>query len=117
MRGPLFVNAWSSLVLSLIVLSANIGAPFRTSAVGRTFLDCQCRDLAAGRQVQVRAIPHADVAHGFRAVVGISGEGPDAIDADASCCPYPATLLHRSLAFPVRQARLLAVRPVCPLRC
>lgn len=117
MRRALRVNAWSSFVLSLILLAANVCAPFRTSTVGRTFLDGQCRDFAAGTWLRVRAITHADVAHGFRAVVGVSGADPDALDPEASAHPYPATPIRPSLALAVRQARLPAERPSCPLRC
>src|SRR4051812_28421271 len=90
MRGPSFNNAWSSFVLALILLAANVGAPFRTCALGRTFLDGRSHQVAVGPRIWVRAIAQADVAHGFRAVVGISGDDTDAIDADASSRPYPA---------------------------
>jgi hypothetical protein len=111
------INGWSGFVLSLILLAANVGAPFRTSTLGRTFLDVECVDPTPGAQVRVRAITHAEVALGFRAVVGISGGGPDAMACKASPRPDPAILLLARPALAFRQARPPAERPACPLRC
>ena len=119
MSGRFRVNGWSSLALSLILVAANVGAPFRTSMLGRTFLDAQRHNFAASTRFVARATAHADVAHGFRAVVGLSdgGDGADAIDSGANSRPEPPLLLHPHLAFAFRQARLHAALPVCPLRC
>jgi hypothetical protein len=116
MRGLFRLNAWSTLVLSLVLLAANVGAPFRTS-LGRTFLDGPSQDFAASGRLRVRVITGAGITCGFRAVVGISGGSPDAPDSAAGSRPYPAFSLRLAAAFSPRQPHPPAVRPVCPLRC
>jgi hypothetical protein len=91
MRGSFRLDFWSRCVLSLIVLTANIGAPFRTSAVGRVLLESLRQDTAPSAVVRVRAASPVGTSQGFRAVVGLAKGGPDE--------PAPAMNSHTTSAF------------------
>jgi hypothetical protein len=103
-------------VLSLLVLVANVVAPFRTSA-GRALVDLYGRPLVSHAALRVR--PHFQTvpSHCFRAVVGIArGQSVDALAA-----PIPASrtvLPSSSTTFSEpRETDLVSslLRP--PLRC
>src|SRR5436309_1142072 len=53
MRGRLRYKLWSSSLLSLLLIAANVGASFRTSALGRSLLPSPCRHAPTRSPVRV----------------------------------------------------------------
>ncbi|MHC5544597.1 hypothetical protein ACYOEI_40720, partial [Singulisphaera rosea] len=73
MRRPYRTTIGCRLILSLVLLTANVGAPFRTSTLGRAFLDDMRQQHVATRSiVRVRAISPPGASVGHRVVVGLS---------------------------------------------
>ena len=103
------------LFLSLILLIANVAAPFRTAA-GRSFLDFMDQHHAPASLCRVWAGSDAPSSHCFRAVVGLNrGEPAEAplslthvLAAIPKSSPVPWADLAVESAFPL-------LRP--PLRC
>lgn len=117
MPGSFRINFWSPCILSLILLAANIGAPFRTSAWGRVFLESLRQKAAAHSVVRVRTVSPSRASQGFQAVVGLARGGPDEADSGARphACPVllpspTETLSHLPRARPI-------ARPHPVLRC
>jgi hypothetical protein len=66
-------------LLSLLLLAAGVGAPFRTHMSRRTVLFASHRGPARSAIVRVVALTDGGISRGFRAVVGIAGgESADA---------------------------------------
>jgi hypothetical protein len=76
MRGSLRSKRWVHLLLSLIVLSANVGAPFRSAARGRALLAGLRLNGLSCPVVRLRSTSPVGVNQGFRAVVGLDKGGP-----------------------------------------
>ena len=83
--------------LSLIVLIANIAAPFRTSA-GRTPLTFHGQRGSSQSVARVRATSQIGASHGFRAVVGLPEGGSGEASLPAESPLFPATSLPSPIA-------------------
>ena len=104
------------LILAVIVLTANVGAPFSTSRLGRVFLRSAVKHAAAQSVVRVRVVAQVGSLQGFRAVVGCSGGEPGKIEPGSSNRVLPAHSPHR-LSLQPRLIGFTASRPNPPLRC
>jgi hypothetical protein len=116
MRGSHPATLRSHSLLSLVLLVANVGAPFRTCDLGRAFL-AQASQTAAhvAPIVRVRAVSAAGVTHGFRAVVGLTKGGPDGAVPGARL--HPCALRPSADRLATRHLGLPVFRPNPPLRC
>jgi len=103
-------------ILSLIVLVANVAAPFRTPT-GRSLLRCPRQSDTTRSLARVRGVSHAGAFHGFRAVVGFakgnSGEAGPAPEAR----PRPFVLPSETVQIQDRHIDLTSTLPLPPLRC
>ncbi len=70
---------WSHSVLSLLLLAANVGAPFNSVNEGRVFLGSVTRTSQAQPVIRVRVVTSSGVSQGYRAVVGFAKAGPDEV--------------------------------------
>lgn len=111
------IDLWSQSLLSLIVLTANIGAPFRTSAGGRAFLENLSRHAATCSVIRVRTTSPVGASHGFRAVVGFAKGGPDGPDPERASRPSAPFLQCRTVLQAGRPFDRPIARPSPPLRC
>lgn len=108
---------WSRTVLSLLLLAANVDAPFCASGLVRTPLGRLGRDHASRSAVRIRVVSPIGASHGFRAVVGVSGD-PGEGGARASRLAFPACPLDPHHSPPARgQVRRLPAPPHPRLRC
>ncbi len=116
MQETLLPLSFSRILLSLILLTANIGAPFLTSDVGRAFLDNLGQHVPAHSVARVRVVAHAGSTHGFRAVVGLAkGESPEALGPNVSKF---FALIHSPADIPPhRLIELPVLQPIPPQRC
>ncbi len=116
MRGSFYGVSWSPTILSLIVLTANIGAPFHSSATGLAFPINQRQNAATSPVIRARAIAPPGASDEFSAVIGIARGGPEPSDPGSERLAFSAfpsstdTLLRRYGASPV-----VWLSP--PLRC
>ena len=117
MRGSRPRNAWSYALLSLILLVANILAPFRTSSLGRMFLETLSHNVANDSVVRVRAVTSVATSVGHRAVVGLARGGRDVADAGTRSNAFLTFLPTPTDASPCQQAARPGTRPTPPLRC
>src|SRR4051812_14748506 len=92
MSGSLPIDFWFRNVLSLVLLTANIGAPFRSATSVRAFLDGPRQNVAICSMIRVRGVSPIGGALGFRVVVGIGKGGPDHTDVDSTLQPFAAFL-------------------------
>ena len=117
MRGSHQVTPWTGSLLSLVLLVANVGAPFRVSDLGRTLLGSVPQNACAGPIVRVRVVSASGLTHGFRAIIGLARGGPDNEEPAAS--PHPSLALRSSPAaiLPARPVDRALSRPQPPLRC
>ncbi|WP_422924015.1 hypothetical protein [Singulisphaera sp. PoT] len=106
-------------ILALIVVIANVGAPFRTMTSGRALLHDRSQHQSPHEPiVRVRAISTIASAIGHRAVVGLQKGGPES----SRLAEHPwasLALLGRSrpkLAYS-QKVEPRPVRPTPPLRC
>lgn len=103
-------------IVSLIVLIANVAAPFRTPT-GRSLLRCPRQSDTTRSVARVRVVSHAGAFHGFRAVVGFakgdSGETPPTPDARL----FPIILPSSTVKSQDRLLNLTSTLPLPPLRC
>jgi hypothetical protein len=76
MRGRCCFHYWGCLGLALILLSANVRAPFRTP-LGRLLLSGVNHDVATRSVVRVRVVSPSGASCGFRVVVGLSRGGSE----------------------------------------
>jgi hypothetical protein len=117
MPGSFRNTFWTRCVLALIVLAANIGAPFRTSALGRVLLESLRQNPATASVVRVRAISSAGASQGFRVVVGLARGGSDETDRAASFHGFSGFLLSLTGTLPLRLDDRPIARPHPFLRC
>jgi hypothetical protein len=120
MPCSLRLGFWPRCVLSLILLTANIGAPFRTSGLGRIFPENLRQNLATCFVVgvRVRVVSPSGSALGFRAVVGLArGGGPDEKGTSASPRSFSDILLSLTHPRPSRPGDRPVARPHPFLRC
>jgi len=117
MRGSHPARLWSRSVLSLVLLVANVGAPFHMSDMGRLLLASLPQPAYAAPVVRVRAVTTAGVTHGFCAVIGLIKCGPGRAEPGAS--PNLSLALRTSPAHVLsgRHVDRPASRPHIPLRC
>ena len=103
-------------ILSLIVLIANVAAPFRTPN-GRALIACPRQSDTTRSVSRVRVVSHAGTLHGFRAVVGCArgGSGETALAPEAR--PFPVILPSSSAKSQDRLLDLASALPRPPLRC
>ena len=116
MRGQPGSPISARLILAVIVLATNVGAPFSTSRLGRVFLRSAVKHAAAQSVVRVRVVAQVGSLQGFRAVVGCSGGEPSKIPPGSSNRVL-STLFSHSLVIQPRHFTLTASRPNPPLRC
>lgn len=99
--------------VSLVLLVASVGAPFRSHALGRTWLSAAPHAGGHHTAIRVHAVSGGGVTCGFRVVAGVVGGGRHAAGARArvhwdvadaprtiapsSAAPRAATLLHPPL--------------------
>jgi hypothetical protein len=103
-------------ILSLLILTTNVVAPFSTSSLVRVFLGSVLPNVASSPIVRVRAVSHGGVTQGFRAVVGLANGGQD------GSAPQPKSRTTSTFSLPERPHRLHSLgfgltRPTPPLRC
>jgi len=117
MHGLFGGEFWYPTVLSLIVLMANIGAPFHSSATGLAFPINQRQNAATSPVIRARAIAPSGASDEFPALIGLAKGGPDPSDPGSEAPALSAflpsstdTLLRRHGASP-----LVWLSP--PLRC
>ena len=117
MRGPHQANLWPHSLLCLVLLAGNVGAPFRTSDMGRNLLASLPRTASVATIVRVRAVSSAGMTHGFRAVIGLAKGGPDDVARGERL--HPSSALRRSSAdaLPTRHVGPPVARRNPPLRC
>ena len=117
MRGPHQATLWHHSLLSLVLLAANVGAPFRSSDLARHLLASLPPTASAPSIVRVRAVTPAGVTSGFRAVVGLAKGGPD--EAAPGVCLHPSSARRRppTDALPARHVGPPTARQNPPLRC
>jgi hypothetical protein len=104
------------LVLSLIVLIANVAAPIYTHN-GRTLLEAGNRAIATRSMARVRVVAPAGTIEGFRAPVGLAKGGTEAhrdLDRPAVLRSLPSSVRGFSPSSALNQG---AGRPHPPLRC
>jgi hypothetical protein len=117
MGGLPHINRWARSVLSLILLTANVGAPFSSSDLSRSLLASLPRNVAPSPVVRVRTLSPSATSHGFRAVVGLSMGGPDdahrgPISPTFSALPPSPTVIRAD-----RHGHPAGTPPHTPLRC
>jgi hypothetical protein len=117
MRSLVRVEFWSHAVLSLVVLTANVGAPFRTSALVRTFLGVPPHDATANAVIRVRVISSTAASLGFRAVVGVAKGGTDKGRLTTNFRLSLTFLPSATGVLPRRHATFAFRPPNPPLRC
>jgi hypothetical protein len=117
MLGLLRFTFWSRCVLSLLLLAANIGAPFRMATTGRVLLESLRQNPATGLVVRVRSVSPSGVSQGFRAVVGLATGDPDEADPGANSHVFSAFLPSLTDPLPHRPGAGPIARPNPFLRC
>ena len=108
---------WFRFALAVVVLSANVGAPFNTSAFGRTILAGPGRHAATSPVLRVRVTTQAGASHGFRAVVGFSAGGPGVAGVGPNTRPFSAFLPSPIDTPSCPRSPRPPVRASSPLRC
>jgi hypothetical protein len=103
-------------ILAVMVLTANVGAPFSTSKLGRVFLRSAVKHAAAQSVVRVRVVAQVGSLQGFRAVVGCSGGEPVQREAGPSDRGISPVFSNR-LFVQSRRLGFTSSRPNPPLRC
>lgn len=116
MRGGFWSKAWFRPLFTLVLLTANVAAPFRTDSLVRVILSGPWQRVGSAPVVRVRAVTPGGLFQGFRAVVGLTRRGGDTAPGAGST---PVTLLSR-----IPPRRVACTRggrvslPLCsPLRC
>ena len=117
MRGLRRLDIWCRALLALILLVANILAPFRTSSLGRAFLESVCQAVSDHSVVRAPAATPGVMSVGHRAVVGVAREGGGVAESGARSNASPAFLPFPADAFPCRQAARPGLCPTPRLRC
>lgn len=84
MRGASGLGSWFRPLFSLLLLAANVAAPFRTGTLVRVVLSGPWHHAATAPMVRVRAVTQVGVTQGFRAVVGLARGGHDTTPGAAS---------------------------------
>lgn len=103
-------------VLSLIVLIANVAAPFRTPT-GRSLLRCPRQSDTTRSVARVRVVSHAGAFQGFRAVVGFAKGNSGKTATAADIRPFPIIPPSSTVKIPDRLMDLTGTTPQPPLRC
>ena len=102
-------------VVSLVLLLASVGAPFRSHALGRTWLSTAPHAGGLHTAIRVHAVSGGGVTCGFRVVAGVVGGGRHGAGARArvhwDVAEATRTIAPSSVAS--RAAKLLHL----PLRC
>jgi hypothetical protein len=116
MRRRLRSHSSLGSVLAIVVLVANIGAPFSTCDNGRVFVESLGRNLAHRSLARVVVATQGGSPVGFRAVVGLDsgriGEVPE-----SSSVPPPSTLSPPTKHASTGLVDFAVARPTPPLRC
>ncbi len=108
---------YSRSILALIIIIANVGAPFRWSAFGRVLLSDLSQPVATHSVVRIRALSQAPSVVGHRAVVGLRKGGPAVVSPLSTLSSPSAYLAGSTLRFARSSGERLVVRPNPPLRC
>jgi hypothetical protein len=114
MSKPFAINAATRALIALVLLTANVAAPFRTSAIGRTVLGDVSGSLPTCHTVRVRGYSTFAAVPGFRAITGVAKGGSDDDAAPERGPSIWSPLPSPALAVPCQQP---AARPSPPLRC
>jgi hypothetical protein len=116
MRGRSNYDFWHRLALALIVLAANVCAPFRTT-LGRQLLDGVRHNVGTRSVVRVRVVSPSGASQGFRVVTGLGRGNPEG----SAPAPRVLTSFVHSLVLPSRPHQEVAApgvaRPHPFLRC
>jgi hypothetical protein len=104
------------LILSLIVLFANVAAPFRTPT-GRALLRCPRQSDTTRSVARVRVVSHAGAFQGFRAVVGFAKGNPGEAHPSRDSQPRPMIVPSSTFNSQNRLLNLASNLPRPPLRC
>jgi hypothetical protein len=97
MRVSLGIHLWFRVAFAVILLIANIGAPFRSATSGRVFLERLRPSNHTQAVIRVRAISPSGLTQGYRAPVGLARGGSNACTMTmdrlelAEFVPSPAT--------------------------
>ena len=116
MRGQIGSPISVRLILAVMVLTANVGAPFSTSKLGRFFLRSAANHSAVHSVVRVRVVAQVGSLQGFRAVVGCCGGEPGKIQPGSSNRVLPARF-SQCLSLQSCHIGFTASPPNPPLRC
>jgi hypothetical protein len=100
----------------LLILTANVAAPFRTAA-GRPVLECLGHGVAPQSVARVRIMAHSGAPGGFRAVVGLAEGGPEPADLRSTERPLNLHVLASLPSQPAPLADPLSAELRPPLRC
>ena len=117
MRGPSWFRIWCHALLTMLMLVGNVLAPFRTSSLGRPFLESLSHHSARHSVIGVRTLTSISTSLGHRAVTGLASGGSDHSEIAKSAgafSSFPRTPID-ALSLP-RAARP-DTRPTPPLRC
>lgn len=117
MHGSLSITPWHKISFSLILLVANVLAPFRTASLGRAFLESLTHTAANHSMVRVRAVTSFATSFGHRAVIGLARGGPDVAETVTRSSTYLAFLETSTHALPCLRPARVNARPIPPLRC
>lgn len=117
MRGSRLLNTWCRAFLSLILLVANVFAPFRTSSFGRAFLESLPQNVANHPLIRVRALTTVATSVGHRAVVGLARRGQDGARSGTRSNAFSAFLPAPTDTLPCPRSARQGMRLTPPLRC
>lgn len=116
MLGLMRSDHWSQTVVALLLLAANIDAPFR-SAQGRTLLYGTGGQVATSAVGRARGLAPVGGVGGYRAVVGLGKGAPGEAKPGARSATPPHFLPSPAGPLACRPADRPVVRPYSPLRC
>ena len=116
MSGSRSCYCWFRCLMSLIVLIANVAAPFRTPT-GRSVLRCPRQSDTTRSVARVRIVSHSSAFHGFRAVVGFAKGNSGEATTTPDSRPFPVFLSSARVVNPVQLLDLTDTMLLPPLRC
>jgi hypothetical protein len=103
-------------ILSLIVLIANVAAPFRTPT-GRSLLRCPRQSDTTRSVARVHVAYQLGSTHGFRAVVGFASGNSGKAAPTLNATRFPNLLPASTVKSQDRLLDLVDTLPRPPLRC
>ena len=104
------------LILSLIVLIANVAAAFRTPT-GRALLRCPRQSDTTRSVARVRVVSHVGAFQGFRGEGGFAKGNPGEAHPSRDARPHPMIVPSSTFKSQDRLLNLASNLPRPPLRC